>query len=97
MNVESARKILETIEEHGRNGCTVLTIASKTNIKHSEIRSFLKTNRNMVYQFKFKPNYVIYRFGKHNGSIDSMLASYGKKTNFIYWYWFYIITLLWLI
>jgi hypothetical protein len=60
-------------------------------------KKFLKTNRNMVYQFKFKPNYVIYRFGKHNGSIDSMLASYGKKPNFIYWYWFYIITLLWLI
>jgi hypothetical protein len=93
MEIETARKILREIESHGKNGVGVSSIASSTDISHSEIREFLSEHPDMVIKSSTKPTYTISRYGPHKGSVDNMLASMAKnkKANHLFWYFFVIL------
>jgi len=92
MEIETAKKILREIESHGKSGCGVSSIASSTDISHSEIREFLNEHPDMIIKSRTRPAYIINRYGPYKGSVDKMLDSMikkkKKKTNHIFRYFF---------
>lgn len=71
--------MLQTIESHGKAGCGIISLANETNINQSELREFLRVNKDMVSKSSLNGAYKINRFGEHRGSIESMLSALVKK------------------
>lgn len=91
MQIDAARKVLQTIESHGKAGCGIITLANETNINQSELREFLRVNKDMVSKSSLNGAYTINRFGEHRGSIESMLSAIVKKSKIKQFYRYYII------
>ena len=94
MQIETARKVLQTIEAYGKSGCGIISLSNETNIDQSELREFLHNNKDMVSKSSLNGTYTINRFGKHRGSIESMLSELVKKSKNEQQYQYYFIVVI---
>ncbi|MCU4677744.1 hypothetical protein N7931_19225 [Catenovulum sp. 2E275] len=79
MEFNKAKLVINTLAEHGKSGCGIISLSNQTNISQQELREFLNSHNDFFCKIGNESKYTINSFSEHNGSPELMIKEYSKN------------------
>jgi hypothetical protein len=73
LRIEEARRVLQTLNEAGPGGMSLMLLSDRSGIALDSLRDYLQKHSEFFVLLDGGPRYTLNRFGEFKGSIEKMI------------------------